>query len=691
MTREEDEGRAERSDGGRRAGPVSDRARESLRRSSEGFRRSSEGLRRGSERARVVIARTLGEPALFAITLSAVVSAVFFTLGVVAENALGLTPLVYLLAGVFFTVTMATYVEGSSLHIERGGASTFARYAFNEFWSFVAGWAILLDYIIVMAIGAVVISEYLSVFWGELGEGVLPVAIAAAALAFVAMQNVAGLSADRLGSVLRLSLISIVVLLGVSLLGFLEYWDPGSIRASIDLGHAPRWSDFIFSIGIATAAVIGVEAASGLAGELRVGRRGLRRVVMASAVAVLLVVVLVSVAALMAAPVVDTHTALGGRYMESPVLAIPSSYEPGLVLDLGRYAVGVTAAAMLLVTLNGQMLGLARLAYSLATNRQIPSGVGRLHRRRGTPYVAIIIAALLAFVLAVPRDLEFLAGVFAFGSMIAFALAHLSVIVLRFREPDRPTAFRVPFSIPVRGARVPLPAVFGLFVSALVWLSVVAFHEGGRVIGAAWMAGGVTLYVIYRRGQGKSLTQRFTIPAEALQETTAAEYGSILVPVFGEELDDDIVGTAGRLAASASEEDEGGAVLEALYVFEIPMSLPIDARVPEERVQEAKRVLARAKEVGEEYAGVEVATAMVRGRSAGQAIVAEARRRGVEAIVLGAEEPSRLRGGALVGGRGRVRDRFVGETTRYVVEKATAKVILTAAPAGGETREGVLP
>ncbi len=694
MSRGEDEGGEEgvRPDQGRHGAPMSDRAREGLRRGSKGLRRSSVGLRRGSERARVLIAHTLGEPALFAITLSAVVSAVFFTLGVVAEDALGLTPLVYLLAGVFFIVTMATYVEGSSLHIERGGASTFARYALDEFWSFVAGWAILLDYIIVMAIGAVAIAEYLTVFWSELGEGILPVAITAGALVFVAMQNVRGLSADRLASVLRVSLISIVVLLGVSFVGFLEYWDPGAIRSSIDLGAAPRWSDFIFSIGIATAAVIGVEAASGLAGEVRVGRRGLKRVVMASAATALLVVVCVSVAGLMAAPVVDTHTALGARYIDAPVLAIPSSYEPGLLMDVGRYAVGVTAAAMLLLTLNGQMLGLARLAYSLATNRQIPSGVGRLHRRRGTPYIAIGVAALLAFALAIPRDIGFLAGVFAFGSMIAFALAHLSVIVLRFREADRPSAFRVPFSIPVRGARVPLPAVFGFLLSVLVWASVVAFHEGGRIIGTAWMAAGIALYVIYRRGQGKSLTQRFTIPAEALQEVTPAEYGSILVPVFGEELDDDIVGTAGRLATSTGEEDEGGAVLEALYVFEIPMSLPIDARVPDERVQEAKRVLARAKEVGEEYAGVEVATAMVRGRSAGQAIVSEARRRGVEAIVLGAEEPSRLRGGAILGGRGRVRDRFVGETTRYVVEKAPCKVILTAPPAGEEgTREGVLP
>ena len=669
----------------RRAGQMSDRAR-------EGLKRSSEGLRRGSERARVLITRSLGEPALFAITLSAVVSAIFFSLGVVANRALGLTPLVFLLAGVFFTVTMATYVEGSSLHVERGGASTFARYAFDEFWSFVAGWAILLDYLIVMAIGAVVISEYLTVFWSELDEGPIPLVLAGAALLLVAMQNIRGLSADRLGSVLRLSLFSIAVLVGVSIIGFAQYWDPGAISSSVDLGVAPRWEDLIFATGIATVAVIGVEAASGLAGEIRVGRRGLRRVVLVSVAAAMLLFVCVSVAGLMAAPVVGDRTALGDSFIDAPVLAIVSAYEPGVLLDVTRYVVGATAAAMLLAAMNGQMLGLARLAYSLATNRQIPSAVGRLHRSLGTPYVTIAMAALIAFALAIPHDMEFLAGLFAYGAMIAFAIAHLSVIALRFRESDRPSAFRVPFSIPIRGARVPLPTVFGAAFAISVWLSVVTFHEGARVIGTVWMGAGIALYVGYRRSQGKSLTQRFTIPAEVLQEGRGAQYGSILVPVFGLELDDDIVGTAGRLAASGNEEEEGGAVLEALYVFEIPMSLPIDARVPDERVQEAKRVLARAKEVGEEYAGVEVATAMVRGRSAGQAIVSEARRRGVEAIVLGAEEPSRLRGGAILGGRGRARDRFVGDTTRYVVEKAPCKVILTAPPAGEEgTREGVLP
>jgi APA family basic amino acid/polyamine antiporter len=122
-------------------------------------------------------------------------------------------------------------------------------------------------------------------------------------------------------------------------------------------------------------------------------------------------------------------------------------------------------------------------------------------------------------------------------------------------------------------------------------------------------------------------------------------------------------------------------MIEALWIFEVPLALPIDARLPDEQLKQARAALARAKAVGEEYEGVEVATATVRARSTGQAIVEEARRRGVEAIVLAAEEPSRIRGGALLGGRAGPRDNFVGDVTKYVVMKAPCPVILTAPPA----------
>ncbi|HYP48541.1 MAG TPA: universal stress protein [Thermoleophilaceae bacterium] len=654
--------------------------------------RARQGLRRGSEAAEARIIRGLGEPAIFAITLSAVVAATYFTLGVVAKDALGLTPLVYLLTGAFFVLTVMTYVEGSSLHPERGGASTFARYAFDEFWSFIAGWAILLDYRIVMAIGAVAIAEYLGAFWGGAGQGLGELAIAAAALTFVAFMNVRGLHAGRLRTVLRLSLANLVLLVVVAGIALGQSFDLAAITDSVDLGSTPTWEDAAFAAVVASVAMLGIEAASGLAGEVRVGHRGLQRVVLATAAVALVLLVGVSTAGLMALPVEGGQTALAGRYLEAPVLGIASTFDPVWLMDVFRYLVGFLAAALLLATMNGQMLGLARLSYELASNRQVPSGVGRLHNQRGTPYVAICVAAAIAFGLALSRDIEFLVGIFAFGAMLTFAIAHVSVIVLRFRERERRSAYRVPLSLPVGRGSLPLPSLLGARLAIAAWISVVVLHSGARAVGGVWMAIGVLLYVSYRRAQDKPLTKRFTIPAEALQRRAGSAYGSILVPVFGESIDDEIVGTAGRLASEDADATEGGAVLEVLYVFEMPMSLPIDARVPEERVSHAKRVLARAKDVGEEYDGVEVATAMVRGRTAGQAIVSEARRRGVEAIVLAAEEPTRIRGGAVLGGRSRTHDRFVGSTTRYVVEKAPCKVILTAPPAGEEgTREGVRP
>src|SRR6201988_4502270 len=110
---------------------------------------------------------TLGQPVIYTI----VAAALYFSLGVVAQRALGLTPVVFLVATLFFGLAAMTYVEGASLHQDRGGATVFARYAFNELISFVAGWAILLDYLILIAVGAVSATHYAAAFWSPLDDG----------------------------------------------------------------------------------------------------------------------------------------------------------------------------------------------------------------------------------------------------------------------------------------------------------------------------------------------------------------------------------------------------------------------------------------------------------------------------------------------------------------------------------------
>src|SRR6185369_14987337 len=108
-------------------------------------------------------------------------------------------------------------------------------------------------------------------------------------------------------------------------------------------------------------------------------------------------------------------------------------------------------------------------------------------------------------------------------------IAHLSIISLRYREPDKERFYSVPLSVPFRGGSLPLPAVVGAILSAAAWISVVITHSGARYVGFGWMAFGLLTYVVYRRSQGKSLVKRVLVPEEAMKlERDEAEYGSIL-------------------------------------------------------------------------------------------------------------------------------------------------------------------
>ena len=633
--------------------------------------------------------RGLGSPTLFAIVWTSLASAIYFSLGVVAENALGLTPLVFLGAAVFFALTAMTYVEGASLHQERAGSTVFARYAFNELVSFVAGWAVLLDFLILIAVTAFVAVNYLAAFWSPLGEGVTELAIALAIIGYVAARNVRGLSGFTRERIAALVLVDIALQLLIIGFGIWLVADLDGLLDSIELGTSPRWEDVMFALTVSTVAFTSLESAAGLAGEVSVGRRGLRRLVASATASVLVVYVGISLVAVAALPVTPGASPLRGEGLDAPVIAVVARFDPPWLADVFVYVTAALATVTLVLACNAAMLGLSRLSYSLTTNRQIPGVLGRLHPKHGTPYAVIVVAAVLATALVVPRDLEALAGIYAIGAMLAFLIAHVSICVLRYREPDRPRPYRIPLSIRVGGGDLPLPAALGAAMAAGGLLSLLAFHEGARYVGLVWTAAGIALYVAYRRTSDMPLLRRVVVSEAALRsEPARAEYGSILVPIFGTPLDDDIVQTAGRLAAADRDDAEMGATIEAIWVFEVPLSLPLDARLPDAQLRRARTALARAKAVGEEYDGVEVATATVRARRAGEAIVSEAQRRGVELIVLAAEEPSRIRGGARLGGIGGPLDNFVGEATKHVVRKAPCRVILTAPPERVEDPDG---
>jgi APA family basic amino acid/polyamine antiporter len=454
----------------------------------------------------------------------------------------------------------------------------------------------------------------------------------------------------------------------------------------LDLFSSPTVKDVVYSLVIATIAYAGIEAASDLAPELEFEPGDLKRVLGVGAIAIPLIYAGIAAVALMAVPVEPTahgpQTALAGRYIEEPILGVVANYDHGFLSDLMKWAVMLVAVPVLFWAANGAMLGLSRHVYVLATNRQIPSWAGKLESTYSTPYIAIGIAAVLALALAIPGDIRFLARVYAFGALLAVTIAQISIVRLRVVEPDLERPYRVPWNVRIGSHELPLLSIIGALISGLAWISVFVLHHTAVWVGGGWMLFGLVFYVIYRRYvEGTPLTRRVQVPEASLKKQPAeVEYSTILVPVFGTKLDDDIVSTAGRLADASVDEGERPPRLDVVYVAEVPLTVPLDSPLSKEAQERGERALERAREIGDEYENVEVTTKLVPARSLGSGIVQEARERGAEVIVMGGEPPTRVRGGAILGGIGGARPDEIGEVTEYVLRKAPSRVLLTAPP-----------
>jgi len=636
-----------------------------------------------------MLRRGVGVPGLFIAVYSSVGFSIYFALGVVADRGLGLTPLIFLAAGLLFALTTLTYAEGASMLRERGGSSSFARHGFNELIAFIAGWAILIDYLIIVAMAAISVPHYLEPITPDLSLQRREVGVAAVVIVAACLLNALNITGrGRWKPLALLALADIALQVAVVAIGAVVVFHPELLTDQLELFTDPTLSDAIYAAVVAMIAYAGIEAASDLAPDLDVRRRDLRRIVTLGAVAVPIGYALMAAIALMAVPVVagpnGPETALAGEYVEAPILGVVSAYDPAWLAEAMRWVVAVVAAPVLFWATTTAMLGVSRHIYTLAINRQIPSWLGKLDARHATPQVAIAISGVVAIGLVVPVDVKLLAGIYAFGATLAITIAHFSILRLRVTQPDRQRPFRVPWDVSWRGAQIPIPALFAGVVSALAFLSVLVYHDTARWVGGGWMIFGLVAYVVYRKGvEGTSLTRRVSVTERALTKQVAEiEYANILVPVFGSELDDDIVGTAGRLAAAArDDEGEGEPPRVALiYVAAVPLAESLEADLPPQREEEARRALERAREVAEEYDGVVVSTETIRARKVGAGIVEAARREGTEAIVIGGEPPSRIRGGARLGGVGAVKPAEIGAATEYVLTKAPCQVLLTAPP-----------
>ena len=586
--------------------------------------------------------RVLGTGALFATAYGNVGSSIYYALGLVAIYAAGMTPVVFVIAGLIFAATAATYAEATTMYPEAGGSSSFARRAFNEFWSFFAAWSQMLTYIITIAISAFFVPHYLGVFWDPLAESPGDIIGGIVVVAVLGAVNIFGVK-ESAGVNIGFAITDFMTQVLLVIVGCVLVLDPELLVRQIDFGTTPTVGNFLIAIPVAMVAYTGIETISNMAEEARDYGRTIPRGIGLVVGAVAVIYAFLPAVALSAMPVKDGTTLLAlpkeeGGYADDPVLGVVENMHLGSLQHAAEIYVGLLAATILFIATNAGILGVSRLSYSMGQHRQLPELLRVLHPRFRTPYIAITIFGLIACVAIIPGQADFLGVIYAFGAMLSFTIAHLSVIKLRMTRPDAERPYRSPLAAHVRGREVPVLAVFGGLGTGLALVVATVLDLRVLVSGLAWLAFGILLYVVYRRRQGLSLTETHKIVTPKPVVEHEVEYESILVAFEDGDYSGEAVDTAVRLAATRRRG------IHVLVTITVPPNAPIGASLPEQEARAASLVDSARVRGGRRVTGH---WEKVRPGQAGRRIVEEAREIRARALVM--TLPPRRTGASLFG------------------------------------------
>jgi basic amino acid/polyamine antiporter, APA family len=586
--------------------------------------------------------RVLGTGALFSTAYGNVGSSIYYALGLVAIFALGLTPVVFLIAGLIFACTAATYTEATTMYPEAGGSASFSRRAFNEFWSFFAGWGQMLTYIVTISISAFFVPHYLGVFWSPLGESPADIVGGIVVVALLGVVNIVGVK-ESAGVNVFFAITDFCTQVLLVIVGVVLVLDPELLVNQIDFGTYPTVSDFLIAIPVGMVAYTGIETISNLAEEARDYGKTIPRGMGLVVIAVVVIYAFLPAVALSAMPVVNGETQLAkpkeeGGYADDPVLGVVENMDLGSLQGPAEIYVGILAATILFIATNAGMLGVSRLTYSMGQHRQLPEVLRVLHPKFRTPYIAIGVFGAIACVAILPGQADFLGVIYAFGAMLSFTMAHASVVALRWKRPEVERPWRSPVALRIGGRELPLLAVLGGTATGIALIVATVLDERVLVAGPGWMLMGVALYFFYRRRQGLSLTatHKVVMPKPVVEHEV--EYESVLVAFEDGNYSPEAVAVAARLAAQRRRG------IHVLVTITVPPNSPIDAVMPEQERKAASTIDSARVRGGRRVTGH---WEKVRPGQGGRRIVEEAKDIHARAIVMSL--PPRRAGKSLFG------------------------------------------
>jgi APA family basic amino acid/polyamine antiporter len=614
--------------------------------------------------------RVLDAPALFAVAYDEIGSSIYFALGIIAAQALGLTPVVLFASGVLFLIVSLSYAEGTAALPQAGGAATFTRRAFNDLAGFTVGWLLFLDFLIVIALSTLFLPHYLAAALSapSLTESPWDVIVAVGVIAAIVGARLVRHSRIHTAA-LVLAVLDISVQLLVIVLGLAIFFSPEVLTSGFDLAVDQSWNDLFFALPLAMLAYTGLETVANLAEETREPGKVLPRSLFSSIGLVVVTTVLIAVVAVTAFPSEDGSSGLADEWLQAPIVGIVTAFDghlPAALVDVLRVVVGLSGTLILFAAATTAITGCTRLGRSMAEHGMLPREFGRLERRSLVSREALLAVGVVAIAIVVATgvlagdDAAFLASLYSFGVLFAFTAAQLAVIRLRQIEPDLERPFRAKPELRIRGVLLPLPALIGAPLTLAVWVLALITHPGARYAGPAWLVLGLVVYFFVRRrleaGVLDDIDPVATLPP-------GAAYRKVLVPMKLGDIGEEMVATAVALAK------ERGSTVEAVFVVRVPRAFPLEGPLPEDVAQRAEESLAEARALGEEN-GVEIVTRTVVARSIGYAIVEDARASGADLIVLGSSP------------RWRRQSRFFSPTVDHILRHAPCEVLVVAFPEG---------
>jgi basic amino acid/polyamine antiporter, APA family len=586
--------------------------------------------------------RVLGTGALFSTAYGNVGSSIYYALGLVAIFALGMTPVVFIIAGLIFAATAATYTEATTMYPEAGGSSSFARRAFNEFWSFFAAWGQMLNYIITIAISAFFVPHYLGVFWAPLGESPADIVGGIVVVFLLGALNIVGVK-ESAGLNVFLALADFCTQVALVVIGLVLVFSPNTLVDNVQLWTSPTLSDFLIAVPVGMVAYTGIETVSNMAEEARDYGKTIPRAMGGVVVAVFAIYAFLPAVALSAMPVHNGVTQLAeskeaGGFADDPILGVVENLHLGSMQHAAEIYVGILAATILFIATNAGMIGVSRLTYSMGQYRQLPERLRVLHPKFRTPYIAIIVFSLVACVTILPGQADFLGTIYAFGAMLSFTIAHMAVVALRIKHPDVERPWRGPGNFKWRGHDLPAFAIFGGIGTGIAFVVVTVLNLKTLVAGAIWLSIGITTYVVFRRRQGLSLTETHKVVTPKPVVEHEVEYESVLVAFEDHSFSPGAVATAARLAARRRRG------IHVLVTISVPPNSPIDVPLPDEEAEAQSMIDSARVRGGRRVTGH---WEKVRPGQAGRRIVEEAREIHARALVMSL--PPKRTGASLFG------------------------------------------